>query len=73
MTTKHRNRLLLAATVALLVIGASSATVASAQGVGAALVVFGVGALIVLVILAVAWYVLASNDRRNVVSGQSPR
>lgn len=63
MTTKHRNRLLLAVTLGLLVIGAMAGAVTASQGVGAGLAVFGFAFVAIAIMAGIAWYIMSSNDR----------
>jgi len=70
MTTQHRNRLLFAATIVIVVLGSGSFLATSSPMV--ALGVFALSAIIPAVIFGVVAYVWSANDREARARGLIP-
>ncbi|MCR2791752.1 hypothetical protein NQ156_01585 [Microbacterium sp. zg.Y625] len=69
MTKKHRDRLMFVAVLVITGLGFSAGSVAATQGAGAALAVFGFGAIPPAALMGVVAYVWSSNDREDRARG----
>lgn len=73
MTRKHRNRLLLVATVTILVIGTGAGPVFAADGFAAGLGFMGLCAIAPAAVLGVIAYIWHGNDKEKREASTAPR
>ncbi|MCK6067383.1 MULTISPECIES: hypothetical protein [Microbacterium] len=73
MTLKHRNRLLIAATVTILVIGTAAGPVFANDGFGAGLGFMGLCAIAPAAVLGVIAYIWHGTDKQKREASTAPR
>ncbi|KAA9143527.1 hypothetical protein F6B41_25565 [Microbacterium lushaniae] len=73
MTLKHRNRLLIAATVAILVIGTAAGPVFAADGFRAGVGFMGLCAIAPAAVLGITAYIWHGSDQEKREASTAPR